>query len=109
LCLDGTRCCNAQEPPLPSFPYRFNRSTQHREPGSSTDLGPEAPATPVEGANQRKPRKIAPHGDNTIAVWNTLDDGGLGHVSLIAQGNLRSPLVVPQNVAPGYAGPSRSP
>jgi beta-galactosidase len=57
------------------------------------------------------PGVIDPHGDNTIAiaVWNTQDDGGLGHVSLIAQGNLRSPLVVPQNVAPGYVGPGRSP
>lgn len=57
------------------------------------------------------PGVIDPHGDNTIAiaVWNTQDDGGLGHVSLIVQGNLRSPLVVPQNVAPGYGGPARSP
>ena len=54
---------------------------------------------------------IDPHGDNTvvIAVWNTSDDGGLGRVSLISQGNLRSPLTVPPNPAPGYPPGQRSP
>ena len=44
------------------------------------------------------------HGDNTIAIasWSTAQDGGLGEVSLVMQGNYRSPLDVRAVVAPGY-------
>jgi len=47
---------------------------------------------------------LNPHGSNTvaIAVWNTRDKGGLGHVSLISQGNLLSPLAVKMNPVPPY-------
>jgi beta-galactosidase len=35
---------------------------------------------------------LNPHGDNTIAIaaWSTAQDGGLGEVSLVVQGNYRS-------------------
>lgn len=50
------------------------------------------------------PGVLHPHGANSIAiaVWNTRDNGGLGQVSLVPQGNLLSPLVVPPNPAPSY-------
>jgi beta-galactosidase len=42
------------------------------------------------------------HGDNTIAIasWSTAQDGGLGEVSLVMQGNYRSPLDVKPVAAP---------
>lgn len=54
---------------------------------------------------------LDPHGHNTvaIAVWSTGDKGGLGHVSLISQGNLLSPLSVPPNAAPPYDKASYGP
>jgi beta-galactosidase len=44
------------------------------------------------------------HGDNTVAIasWSTAQDGGLGEVSLVAQGNYRSALDVKTVVAPDY-------
>ena len=50
------------------------------------------------------------HGDNTlpIAVWNT-GEKGLGHFSLIGQGNLLSPLSVQPNAAPAYDEASYTP
>ena len=44
------------------------------------------------------------HGDNTIAIasWSTAQDGGLGEVSLVAQGNVRSSLEVRTVEAPDY-------
>lgn len=51
------------------------------------------------------------HGHNTlpIAVWNAGKKGGLGHVSLISQGNLLSPLSVQPNAAPAYDKASYTP
>jgi beta-galactosidase len=44
------------------------------------------------------------HGDNTVAIasWSTAQDGGLGEVSLVAQGNVRSALRVEAVAAPDY-------
>jgi beta-galactosidase GanA len=44
------------------------------------------------------------HGDNTVAIasWSTAQDGGLGEVSLVAQGNYRSALTVKTVAAPDY-------
>jgi beta-galactosidase len=44
------------------------------------------------------------HGDNTIAIasWSTAQDGGLGEVSLVAQGNYRTSLHVKNVAAPDY-------
>lgn len=44
------------------------------------------------------------NGDNTVAIasWSTAQDGGLGEVSLVAQGNYRSALEVKAVAAPDY-------
>ncbi|MDQ6645612.1 MAG: beta galactosidase jelly roll domain-containing protein, partial [Pseudomonadota bacterium] len=47
---------------------------------------------------------LDPHCHNTlaIAVWSTGEKGGIGHVSLISQGNLLSPMSALPNAAPVY-------
>jgi beta-galactosidase len=44
------------------------------------------------------------HGDNTVAIasWSTAQDGGLGEVSLVTQGNYRSALDAKTVAAPDY-------
>jgi beta-galactosidase len=44
------------------------------------------------------------HGDNTIAIasWNTAQDGGLGEISLVAQGNYRTSLTTTPVQSPTY-------
>ena len=53
---------------------------------------------------------LNPHGDNTIAIasWSTAQDGGLGEVSLVMQGNYRSALQESPVVAPNYPAFSKS-
>jgi beta-galactosidase len=47
------------------------------------------------------------HGDNTVAIasWSTAQDGGLGDVSLVTQGNYRSALRTESVAAPNPATP----
>lgn len=47
---------------------------------------------------------LDPHGHNTlaIAVWNTQEHGGLGKVSLVQLGNVRTSLRISQEQAPAY-------
>jgi beta-galactosidase len=44
------------------------------------------------------------HGDNTVAIaaWTTAQDGGLGEVSLVMQGNVRSSLTTSPTPSPDY-------
>ena len=50
------------------------------------------------------PGVLHTHGDNTIAIasWSTAYDGGLGDVSLVAQGNYRTSIRPADVPAPGY-------
>jgi beta-galactosidase GanA len=50
------------------------------------------------------PGLLNTHGDNTIAIasWSTAQDGGLGNVSLVMQGNYRTSINPGMVTAPGY-------